>query len=79
MSNDLELITEIEEDSIWLDEHLNEIKEKNSNKFVAVKDKSIILVSDNLDTLLKVLREKKEDLDRLLIEFIHGDDYNFIL
>ena len=79
MANDLELIKEIEDNSIWLDEHLEEIKEKNANKFVAIKEKAIILVRDDLNTLLKDLIEKKEDLDRLLIEFIHGEDFNFIL
>jgi hypothetical protein len=79
MSNDLESIKEIEENSIWLDEHLEEIKEKNANKFVAIKGKAIILVRDDLNTLLRDLMGKKEDLERLLIEFIHGEDFNFIL
>ena len=79
MSNDLEIIKEIEEDSAWFEEHLNEIKKENLNKFVAIKDKAIILVNENLDTLLKILKEIKEDTDKILIEFIHGEDYNFIL
>ena len=77
--NDLELIKKIEDNSIWLDEHLDEIKERNLNKFIAIKDKALILVSDTLNELIKVLKEKKEDLDHLLIEFIHGEDFNFIL
>jgi ribosome maturation factor RimP len=74
-SKDLE---RLEEDSAWVTQHYDSLK-KYQGKIVAVKNKDIIAVSENLDTLLVELEKKKEKPACLLLEAIPPKNVSFIL
>jgi hypothetical protein len=74
-SKDLE---RLEEDSAWVTQHYESLK-KYQGKVVAVKNKDIIAVSENLDTLLEELEKKKENPACLLLEAIPPKNVSFIL
>ncbi len=74
-SKDLE---RLEEDSAWVTQHYESLK-KYQGKVVAVKNKDIIAVSENLDTLLEELEKKKDNPACLLLEAIPPKNVSFIL
>ena len=63
----------------WMTESYDRIRQDYLNEFIAVKDRMVISHNKSLDLLLAELRSKKEQLDEILIEFVHGDDFKFIL
>ena len=71
-------LEKLDQDSIWLNEHYNELQ-KFQGKIIAIKDKQIIIVCDNLDELLEELESKKENPAFLLIEAIPPENVAFIL
>lgn len=73
-SKDLE---RLEADSAWVTQHYDRL-EKYQGKVVAIKNKGIIAVSENLETLLEEL-EKKEKPACLLLEAIPPKNVSFIL
>ena len=52
---------------------------KYEGKVIAVKNQTIIAVSDNLEKLLKDLEKKKENSACLLLEAIPPKNVSFIL
>jgi len=71
-------LEKLDQDSIWLNEHYNELQ-KFQGKIIAIRDKQIIAVRDNLDELLEELETKNEDSAFLLIEAIPPENVAFIL
>lgn len=68
----------LEKDSVWVTEQYDSLK-KYEGKVIAVKNQTIIAVSDNLEKLLKDLEEKKENSACLLLEAIPPKNVLFIL
>lgn len=68
----------LEEDSVWVTQHYDSLK-KYEGKVVAVKNKGIIAVSENLEKLLKDLEKKNENSACLLLEAIPPKNASFIL
>ena len=68
----------LEKDSVWVTEQYDSLK-KYEGKVIAVKNQSIIAVSDNLEKLLKYLEKKKENSACLLLEAIPPKNISFIL
>lgn len=68
----------LEEDSAWVTQHYDSLK-KFEGKVVAVKNKDIIAVSENLEKLLKDLENKNENAACLLLEAIPPKNVSFIL
>jgi len=77
--SDVEYIQIFSDNGNWLDLNYEEIRRKYPNKFIAIKNKRIIAESDDIDKLIKKLISMKEDLNKVLIEFIPGKDTEFIL
>ncbi len=73
------LLDRLEANGNWLNKHYKEIYEKYVDEFVAVKEEDVIAHNQNLEVLLKELTSRNEDLNEVLIEFIHGKQYNIIL
>ena len=68
----------LEKDSVWVTEQYDSLK-KYEGKVIAVKNQTIIAVSDNLEKLLKYLEKKKENPACLLLEAIPPKNVSFIL
>ncbi|MDI6860125.1 MAG: DUF5678 domain-containing protein [Methanocellales archaeon] len=71
-------IIEGEQNGEWLASVYDKIKEEYSNKFIAVKDGSIIADNDSLPDLLEKLASDEKRWS-ILIEFIGTDDFSMIL
>jgi hypothetical protein len=79
MSQELELLTRVENDRKWLDSQIESIREKHVNEFVAVKNSEIIASAKNLSELIRKLKGMKEDPSLLLIKFIPEKGVTLIL
>lgn len=63
----------------WLSKNFEKIRKQYSGKFVAIKDKKIILSSTDLEALIDKLEKRKEDPARLLIDFIPQEDFILVV
>jgi len=77
--SELAAIIQFEEEGGWLESVYHEIQDKHANKFVAVKNKSIIATDEDLEALLQLLESKGVTPDEALIQFIHGKACTYIL
>jgi hypothetical protein len=75
----LQAILQSEDNGEWVDSNFDEIQARFSDRFIAVKEKTIIADAGALDALLEKLTAMGEDLDEILIQFVHGKDFSFIL
>jgi len=73
-----ELIRLLGEDSDWLTENYDSIRD-NGDKVIAVKNKKVLLEAEDIETLMKGLEEIDENPAFLLIEVIPPKDAAFIL
>ncbi len=75
----MQILHDADEAYRWLLSNLEEIRKDNINKYVAVSRGGIVASDDNYDALLHYLEKEKEDLNRLVIEFIPENDFEMIL
>lgn len=75
---ELEILENLEKDSEWITVHYDELR-KHENKVVAVRNRKIIFVSENLEELLTELEDRKENTAFVLIAAIPPKDASFIL
>lgn len=68
----------LDQDSIWLNAHYDEFR-KYQGKVIAIKEKQIIAVQDNMEALLEELARKNENPAFLLIEVVPPENIAFIL
>lgn len=54
----------------YLQENYNIFREKYNNKFIAIKDRNVIAVGDDMQKLLRYLKESGEDPSEIVIEFV---------
>ena len=71
-------LEKLDQDSIWLNEHYDDFR-KYEGKVIAIKEKQIIAVQDDIEALLKELKKKNLDPAFLLIEAIPPENLAFIL
>jgi ABC-type phosphate/phosphonate transport system ATPase subunit len=79
MIQELEMINEMEQDNKWLESHQEDVRKKYENKFIAIKNQSIIASNTTLDGIIKELEGKGEKTSLVLIEFVHKKDFRIIL
>jgi hypothetical protein len=78
--NELQLITEFKNDSNWLHENYDTVREEyGKNKYVAIKNKKVIADSKDHETLIKELKRKKINPALILIEFIYDKGIKVVL
>lgn len=71
MNGELMLLTRATSDSKWLQEHIDEVRKDNENKFVAVEDGVVIDSNNSFEELNKSLKTKGKPPAMVLIRFIH--------
>jgi len=70
MSEELQFMTEVQNDSQWLEDNYNKIQEKYPNKFVAIASQKIIASGDKVENVIKAVKETGRNPAMVLIEFI---------
>ena len=63
----------------WLSKNFSDLKKKYPKKFVAIKDRNVVLASSELETLIKLLKEKFGNPNDYLIDFIPDDKYILVV
>lgn len=74
-----EIAKKLLESKIWLDNNHDTIGDKYVNKFVAIENNQIIESDEDIDILIKRLKKKKKNIDRMLIDFINPKDAQLII
>jgi hypothetical protein len=70
MNQEMQLITEAQNENQWLQSHYEEIQREYPNKFVAVASKRIIAAGEKMEDVAKSVKEMGKDPAMILIEFI---------
>lgn len=68
----------LDQDSLWLNAHYDDFQ-KYQGKIIAIKEKQIIAVQDNLEALLQELEKMNENPAFLLLQAIPPENIAFIL
>jgi len=63
----------------WLSKNFSDLKKKYPKKFVAIKDRNVVLASSELETLIKLLKAKFGNPNDYLIDFIPDDKYILVV
>jgi len=63
----------------WLSKNFSDLKKKYPKKFVAIKDRNVVVASSELETLIKLLKEKFGNPNDYLIDFIPDDKYILVV
>ena len=63
----------------WLSKNFSDLKKKYPKKFVAIKDRNVVLASSELETLIKLLKEKFGNPNDYLIDFIPDGKYILVV
>lgn len=81
MEEEIKILKKFEEDSQWMAKHYGELQEKYAGKFIAIINKKIIDIDENIENLINKLKEKlsEEEISRVLIEYIPPKDLILIL
>ncbi len=67
---ELQILTGSIADLEWFQEHSNEIRDKHSGEFVAIKNKSIVGFALSSSALIKNLEKNGEDSNLVLIKHV---------
>jgi len=79
-NQELVLLKNFEEDSLWFNRNIEEIrKEGFTKKFVAVKGKKILEGNENIDFLIQQLEKKGENPSFIFIGFVYPEGFTLIL
>ena len=75
----LEILRRSEEDSKWVSDDFENLRNKYEGKVLAVKDKRVISYADTAEELVEKLEKTGENIGFLLIETIPPRNLSFIL
>ena len=67
----LQAINEFEKNDSWANCNYQLIKEKYKDEFIAIKDGDVVAEANTIQAVMKILKEKKINLSKTLIEFVH--------
>ena len=68
--DEIKLFKMHEQNEDWFNLHYKELKEKYENKFIAIKDKKIIFIEDEIEKLLENLEKEGINIDEVFITSI---------
>lgn len=63
----------------WFSKNYSDLKKKYPKKFVAVKDRRIVMVESKLENLLDKLRKRYGDTKEFLIDFLPDEGYVLVV
>ncbi|RLF64448.1 MAG: hypothetical protein DRN31_00155 [Thermoplasmata archaeon] len=78
---ELALLEKFQEDSQWMAKKYKELQEKYEGKFVAIIDKEVVGVNEDVENLIKEIKDKlnEDELGRAIMEYIPPKDLILIL
>lgn len=65
---------ELESDSNFISEKSAEFSQKYARKFVAIKNRQIVAVGDNFETLIEEVKQKGFNPAQVLIQYVPAKD-----
>jgi len=65
-----EWLREFSENSQWINEHLDELRQKYPDMYIAVRKKKVVKSGKNLTQLREELRKEFGEIEDIAIEFI---------
>ncbi len=74
-----ELAEKFSEYKRWFDLNYEKIEKSYVNKFIAIEDNVIMESDEDIDALVKKLKEKNKNPDTLLIELVNPKDFILII
>ena len=72
-------LKEMNENTVWLNKEMPGLRKKYPNMFIAIFKKKLVGTDPDHKNLLLQMRKKFGNIDTVLIEFINGEDYYFII
>jgi len=63
----------------WLSKNFSDLKKKYPKKFVAIKNRNVVVASNELETLIKLLKKNFGNPNDYLIDFIPDDKYILVV
>lgn len=75
----INLSKEHEYNSEWIARNLEDLKKKFSNKYIAVRKRSVIDNNEKLIKLITTLKEKYVEIDDVTIEYVTEKPIKFLL
>jgi len=79
LTPELRKLRRFDRDLAWFQSHYDDLKKKYKGEYVAVKDRMVIDHDENLTALFDRLKEKREDISSLVVEFISEEKVEYIL
>ena len=65
---------ELESDSNFISEKVEEFSQRYAKKFIAVKDRQVVAVGDNFEMLIEEVKQRGFNPARVLIQYIPAKD-----
>lgn len=56
----------------WFRENYEDLKRKYDNQWVLIRDRKVVETASTFDGIMKILRERKYDLNTTLIEYLQS-------
>ena len=63
----------------WFSKNFPDLKKKYPRKFVAIKDRNVVVAANTLETLIKILKEKFGNPNDYLIDFVPDNKYILVV
>lgn len=76
---ELEGLIQMQKDSEYLNKSYDDLKQKYTNQYIAIKNGTVIANHKDINVLLKMIRAKKLDPTMILIDFVSPKDMLLIL
>jgi ABC-type phosphate/phosphonate transport system ATPase subunit len=79
MNAEVQILRAMENDTEWINAHQEELTKKYSEKFIAVKNGSVVAADGDFESVLKGLEKKGVSATETVIRFIFKKGHIFIL
>lgn len=70
MSQELQLLNELNSDLTWFKDNFKELEKHYDNRFIAIRNGKILSENKDLEKLMKDLKKKKIDSADVLVQFV---------
>lgn len=79
MMKEMQLLKSFDDDTAWIEQNMEKLREKHLNEFIAVKGKKIVAFDKDFEVVLKKLKKHGIPSPNTIIRFVFEKGYSFIL